>query len=224
MSFLTGAGASLQIGKESTFGTGVSPTVLVDITSEGIKLSVEKGDEGSLLASKTPQSRDLLGISAGGSFSFILRPEFAGLLLHAALGGADTTAQVGSTDKYTHTLILCAANSDLPSLTLVVNRKAAVKKYPGCTISTLSLDCAAGDYVKGSVDIKGIKEETGTLNSELTGSPFLPTDAHRLPSRSEELHLTSQAPPSSWTTASRTPRRPMPRDSIRVSPSMAREV
>jgi|GEM_PF-542931 len=169
MSFLTGAGASLQIGKESTFGTGVSPTVLVDITSEGIKLSVEKGDEGSLLASKTPQSRDLLGISAGGSFSFILRPEFAGLLLHAALGGADTAAQVGSTDKYTHTLNLCAANSDLPSLTVVVNRKAAVKKYPGCTISTLSLDCAAGDYVKGSVDIKGIKEETGTLNSELTG-------------------------------------------------------
>jgi len=169
MSFYTGAGASLQIGKESVFGTGVPPTELVDITSESMKVSVEKGDEGSLLASKTPQSRDLLGISAGGSVSFILRPEFAGLLLHAALGGADVCAQVGATEKYTHTLTLGGANSALPSLTLVVDRKAAIKKYPGCTIASLSLDCAAGDYVKGSIELKGIKEETGTLNANLTG-------------------------------------------------------
>jgi hypothetical protein len=157
------------MGKESAFGTGVTPSALVDITSESLKLSVEKNDEGALLASKTPQSRDLMGISAGGSVSFILRPEFAGLLVHAALGGADTAEQVGSTDKHTHTMHLCAANADLPSLTLVVNRKAAVKKYPGCTISTLSLDCAAGDYVKGSVEFKGVKEESGTLNASLTG-------------------------------------------------------
>jgi hypothetical protein len=169
VSFLTGSGASLQFGKESTFGTGVTPSALVDITSESLKLSVEKSDEGSLLASKTPQARDLMGISAGGSVSFILRPEFAGLLVHAALGGADTAAQVGSTGKYTHTMNLCGANADLPSLTLVVNRKAAVKQYPGCTISSLSLDCAAGDYVKGGIEVKGVKEETGTLAAGLTG-------------------------------------------------------
>ena len=52
MSFLIGTGASLQIGKESSFGTAVTPSALVDITSESIKVSVEKSDEGSLLASK----------------------------------------------------------------------------------------------------------------------------------------------------------------------------
>ncbi|MFA6776811.1 MAG: phage tail tube protein [Sphaerochaetaceae bacterium] len=76
MPFITGTGASLQIGKETVFGTGVQPTDLVDITSEGIKLSVEKGDEGSLLASKTPNSRDLMSISVSGSVSFILRASY----------------------------------------------------------------------------------------------------------------------------------------------------
>lgn len=169
MAFLTGAGAGLQIGKEAAFGTAVRPAVLVDITGESIKASVEKGDAGSLLASKTALSRDLLGVSAGGSFSFILRPESAGLILHAALGGADGCVQDGDTGKYAHTLHLCGANDSLPSLTVVVNRKAAVKKYAGCTVSSLSLDCAAGDYVKGSVDLKGVREESGELNPELSG-------------------------------------------------------
>ena len=169
MSFLIGTGASLQIGKESSFGTGVTPSALVDITSESIKLSVEKGDEGSLLASKTPRSRDLLGVSVAGSISFILRPEFAGLLFYAAMGGSDTVTQVEDTENYTHLLSLCGANDNLPSITIIVDRKAAIKQYAGCSISSLSIDCAAGDYVKGSVDIKGVKEETGALNSELSG-------------------------------------------------------
>ena len=42
-----------------------------------------------------------------------------------------------------------------------MDRKASVKKYAGVTVSALTLECAAGDYVKGSVDIKGVKEEAG---------------------------------------------------------------
>ncbi len=169
MSFLTGTGASLQIGKEVTFASPVVPSALIDITSESIKVGVEKGDEGSLLGSKTPMSRDLLGVSVDGSVSFILKPEFAGLLLHAALGGDDLCEQVGVSELYTHTLNLCGVNESLPGLTVIVDRKAAIKRYPGCTISTLSLDCAAGDYVKGSIDLQGTKEENGTLNAALSG-------------------------------------------------------
>lgn len=163
MAFYTGSGSSCQIGKESTFGTGVTPTALVNLTSESIVESVAKGDEGSLLVSKTAASRDLMAINVGGSVSFILRPEFAGLLFHAAMGGSDTVAVNG--DKVTHTIKLMDAGGNLPSLTLVMDRKAAVKKYSGCTISSLSLDCAAGDYVKGSFDIVGVKEEAGTKAS-----------------------------------------------------------
>ncbi len=51
----------------------------------------------------------------------------------------------------------------------MVDRKAAVKRYAGCTISALSLDCAAGDYVKGSIDLKGTAEEGGTIDGALKG-------------------------------------------------------
>lgn len=163
MSFYTGTGASVQIGKEAIFKTPVTPDTLIDITSEAVKIAVEKGDEGSLLASKTAASRDLLSVTVSGSLSFILKPEFAGLLFHLALGGADTVTQDASGNSV-HKITLCGANEDLPSATLVIDRKVAVKKYSGVTVSSISIDAAAGDYVKGSIDIQGVKEEAGTLN------------------------------------------------------------
>ena len=169
MAFYTGTGSRLQAGKEASFAQAAGPTTLVDLTSESIKVAVEKGDEGSLLGSKTATNRDLLAVTVEGSVSFILRPESAGLILHAALGGEDTCTQVGDSDSYTHTITLCDVNEALPSLTIAVDRKAAIKRYAGCTISTLSLDCAAGDYVKGSMDIKGTTEESGTINAALKG-------------------------------------------------------
>ncbi len=176
MAFVTGSGASLRIGKETNFGVAVTPETLVDITSESIALSVSKGDEGSLLASKTPETRDLLGITVDGSFSFVLRPEFAQLITHAALGGEETITQDESAGTYKHEYALCGPNENLPSLTVMVDRKASVKKYAGVTVSTLSLDCAAGDYVKGSVDLKGVKEEKGTKS---TGSVKFTIPAYR---------------------------------------------
>lgn len=169
MAFFTGTGTQLQIGKEASFGEAATPDTLVDLTSEGIKVTVEKGDEGSLLGSKTAMSRDLLAVTVEGSVSFILRPEFAGLILHAALGGEDACTQEGDSELYTHTIGLCDVNGNLPSLTCVVDRKAATKRYTGCTVSALSLDFAAGDYVKGSMDIKGTKEENGETNAALKG-------------------------------------------------------
>lgn len=164
--FYTGTGSSLQIGKESEYGTAVTPTALIDLTSESIKVAVEKGDEGSLLASKTPMSRDLLSITVSGSISFILRPEGAGTVFLLALGGTDTVAS-GEDGKFTHTMHLCEVNDNLPGATIIVDRKAKVMKYAGCTVSALSLECAAGDYVKATLDIQGVKEEAGTLNASL---------------------------------------------------------
>lgn len=161
MPFTTGTGAAVWFGKEDTFGIAATPDTLIDLTSESIAVTVEKGDEGSLLASKTAQTRDLMGITVGGSVSMILRPETAGLLFHAAFGGPDIPTKDG--DLTRHRITLCDTKVDLPSLTLLVDRNAAVKKYTGCTISTLSIEAAAGDYVKCTVELKGVKEEDGQL-------------------------------------------------------------
>lgn len=167
MSFYTGVGTNLQFGKEVTFGLAATATAMVNLTSESIVESYEKGDEGSLLASKTATDKDLLGVSVGGSVSFVLRPEFAGLLFHGAMGGADTVTEA-TNGFYNHTINLCAVNQDLPSLTFKMDRKAKNSIYAGCTISTLQLDCVAGDYVKGSFDIVGTKETVSTLDSVST--------------------------------------------------------
>ena len=166
MSFYTGVGTNLQFGKEVTFGLAATATAMVNLTSESIVESYEKGDEGSLLASKTATDKDLLGVSVGGSVSFVLRPEFAGLLFHGAMGGADAVTE--ATDGfYNHTFNLCAVNEDLPSLTFKMDRKAKNSIYAGCTISTLQLDCVAGDYVKGSFDIVGTYESPRGTMEEL---------------------------------------------------------
>lgn len=169
MSFITGSGTTIQIGKESGFAINATPTDLINHTNEGINVSVSKGDEGSLLSSKTPTNRDLLAITVEGSINFILRPEFAGILFNLALGGADSCEIIDEGPLYRHILSLCAANENLPSFSIVIDKKAVIKQYPGCTISALSLTCAAGDFVKGSFDLKGIKEEAGILNTGIPG-------------------------------------------------------
>lgn len=166
--FYVGAGSVCQFGKEATYGTLDEMTALVNLTSESLTTTVTKGDEGNLLAKKTATTRDLMAIDVDGSISFILRPEFAGTLLQAALGGDDTVAQDGSTEFYNHTITLCDPDDDLPSLSITVDRKAATKAYTGCVISTLSLECAAGDYVKGSFDVDGYKEVAGTIDTDIT--------------------------------------------------------
>lgn len=172
MSFYTGVGTNLQFGKEGAFGTPATATAMVNLTSESIVESYEKGDEGSLLASKTATDKDLLGVNVGGSVSFVLRPEFAGLLFHGAMGGDDAVTEA-SGGFYNHTFNLCDVNEDLPSFTFKMDRKAKKAVYAGCTISTLQLDCSAGDYVKGSFDIVGTCETTGTL--ENLGSYSIPS-------------------------------------------------
>ena len=167
MSFYTGVGTNLQFGKEASFGASAQATATVNLTSESIVESYEKGDEGSLLASKTATDKDLLGVSVGGSVSFVLRPEFAGLLFHGAMGGADVVTEATG-GFYNHTINLCNVNEDLPSFTFKMDRKAKKAIYAGCTISTLQLDCAAGDYVKGSFDIVGTSEITGTFDEVST--------------------------------------------------------
>lgn len=166
MAIQVGSGSQCQIGKESAYGTPVSATKAINFTSESVKLTVDKRDEGNLISSVSPTARDLMAAKVDGSVSFILRPDFAGFLFKAAFGGTDvitaSSPVVGSTK---HTIALAAANASLPSYTLIMDRKVSVKKYSGMKIDTLQLDAKAGDYVKGSFTIKAKDESTGTAAS-----------------------------------------------------------
>ena len=163
MAIQVGSGSQVQMGKENAYGTAVAGTAVINFTSESIKLSVDKKDEGNLISSLSPTARDLMSAKVEGSVSFILRPDSAGFLFKAAMGGTDTVTQNSpETGAHKHSIALVAANGTLPSYTLIVDRKVAVKKYSGVKIDNFQLDAKAGDYVKGSFTIKGKDESTGT--------------------------------------------------------------
>lgn len=166
MAFSVGTGAGVQLGKESAWGSVAVGTNIINFTSESMKVTADKKDEGNLVASVSPTARDLMSIKVDGSLSFILRPEFAGFLMKAAFGGTDTVA-TGSpvVGANTHSIALVSATGTLPSYTVLVDRKVSVKKYTGMKVDSLQLDAKTGDYVKGTITVKAKDEGTGTMAS-----------------------------------------------------------
>lgn len=162
-----GVGAQLAIGKESAWGTPVADTALINFESEGLKPELNKGEEPSLLASKAPAAFDLMGHKVSGPFSATLKPELAGFLIKAALGGTDTVTQNfgGVTGQHQHSIVAQTATGALPSYTLYANRKQATKRYSGCKINTLRISAKSGDYVRVSGEWKGKDESSGSITS-----------------------------------------------------------
>jgi hypothetical protein len=169
MTFNMGTGAKVAIGKESVWGIPVADTMLLNFTSEGVAVDAKKSDEESLLATKAKSALDLTSLAVGGDVSMVLKPENAGFLIKAALGGTDTVVAV--TGQQQHTIIAQTASSALPSYTVFVDRKQAIKKYSGMKVDSLKLSAKAGDYCKATVSFKGKDEATGTITS--TTAPSL---------------------------------------------------
>ena len=166
--FLTGTGTRMLWLEENAFAITPSSKTsasLINLTSEGLSVSVEKGDEGNLLASKTATNRDLMSISVSGSVSSILRPEFADILLETAMGKSASITDSAITTGYTQKkYTLGDPGSALPSFTAFLDRGTGYKVYSGLTVNSTSIECAANDYVKISSDLIGYKE------SKLTGT------------------------------------------------------
>jgi hypothetical protein len=158
-----GTGAQVAIGKESAWGTPVADTVLLNFTSESIALNAKKQEEESLLATKAKAALDLVGLGVSGDVSLILKPENAGFIMKAALGGTDTVTNPSG--QQLHTIIAQTASVVLPSYTVFVNRKQAVKKYSGMKVDTLKLSAKVGDYVRAVLGFIGKDEATGTITT-----------------------------------------------------------
>lgn len=162
-----GVGSVCQAGKQTSFGTSVTPDTLLNMTSESINVNVERTEEGNLIASKTPNQRDMMAITVDGGISAILRPEFADWLFECALG-----------KKASNVYTLADPNTDLPVSTFVISRGGIVKTYPDVSIRSLTIDATAQDYVKVDIDVVGIKE----LNTGDTGAKTVQTLSFTLPS------------------------------------------
>lgn len=162
-----GTGSVCQAGLQSAWGTPVAPDTLLNMSGETIKTTVEKGDEGNLLGSKTRNQADVMSVKVDGGISLILRPEFIDWLLEAGLGS-----------KNDNVYTLAAPNTELPVSTVLLSRGGIVKTYPDVTIKSIKISAAAQDYVKVDIDIAGVKE----LNAGETGAQTVQTLSLTLPS------------------------------------------
>jgi hypothetical protein len=165
MAYNMGVGSKLAIGKESAWGTPVADTMLINFTSESLAPTISKVEEENLLASKAAAAYDLMGIKIAGDFAAILKPENAGFLLKAALGGTDTVTPNfgGVTGQAQHSIVAQTPSGVNPSYTIFVDRKQAIKKFSGCKVENLKISAKAGDYVRATVSIKGKDEAAGTI-------------------------------------------------------------
>ena len=167
MAYRVGAGSACQAAKQNAWGTPVVPDTLINMTGESINVTVEKGDEGNLLASKTANQRDTMSMTVAGSLNTVLRPEFADWLFECALG-------IKSGNVYT----LANPNAELPVSTFVLSRGGIVKTYPDVTIKSIKISAAAQDYVKVDIDLVGVDE----LSAGDDGAQTLQTISFTLPS------------------------------------------
>ena len=163
------------VGKETTWGTAVSPTIFLEFLDESIEKNIEPIKSGALVGDRFNKSLLLSGsIDIAGDFSIEVNPDNIGLLLGATLG-AETTTQVGATTAYDHVFTPAAA---IIPLSVEVGRDIASAsdkafRYSGCAINTLALSCELNSILKATFGILGKDESEETAAS--------PTYSSRLP-------------------------------------------
>lgn len=168
---VNGNSVIFQIGKESTYATAVAGTEQIKISSESFKAVYNKVDEGLATGGKGSGLQQTMGIKAEGAFSTLMRPDM-GNILYGALGQQDTEEDEDTSGVYHHTFTCIPSGESyhLPSWTAYVDRKIGKFCYPGCKVSSLSLQAAAGDYLKADVNFSGRTEETAATMPALTPS------------------------------------------------------
>ena len=151
---------SCGIGKESTFGTAVTPTRWLEITEatvptidRGIKqgVGIRPGSRVARSARRVMTTRQASGDLTVECFSKGL-----GLLIEACMGSGTSTVVSGSTYQQVHTFA-----DTLPSHTIqygVPNHAGTIRPltFRGCTVSAFEIGGAVGDIatLKATWDVR----------------------------------------------------------------------
>lgn len=184
--YITGSSAKAWFGKELTRGEGYTGTPkLLNMTSESINTTYNRLDEETLLASKTQTARDLGSVDVSGDINTILRPSFAPLLFELALGkvektSTDPTVEGAVFDEWTYTL--ADVDEDLPTSEVIIKKgKKTVDntthdnlfRYKGMTVTNLTLECPAQDFVSANTSFVGLDEVYQWADGASAGEPVV---------------------------------------------------
>jgi len=168
----------VAFGEESTWGTAVTPTKVVEVTSESVKQTIDRIESKGLrtqrmLLSKTNWSSGQIDVS--GDIEFEVQSRGAGLLFKHMIGCATPTATTpsGGTSSKKWSLAMSPTDTtDGKSLTFEVGRTDITGTrhkftYAGAKINQWELMCKAGETVNGKINVDA-KSETAAASSPTT--------------------------------------------------------
>jgi hypothetical protein len=159
---ISGNSVRVQFGKETTYGTAITPTVQVRIASEDFKYVNGKKQEGVLTGNIGNSRYDTMGIRTENSMSILARPDDIGHFLKGVFGAETVTGS----SPYTHTFtpIGNAETDYVPSYTFSIDKRAAIYKYTGCEIESIKISAKPEDYVILDIEMYGYDEVvSGTM-------------------------------------------------------------
>ena len=161
---INGNSVNFQFAKETSYATGVQPDVKLTISSESLNDNYNKTPEGLLTGGIGGGASETMEVSAEGDFATLAKPTSLGYILKGVFGVEEVEPDE---DKFKHvfTPVGNAENDFLPSWSITVDRKAAVKRYLGMVFNTLGISAPAGDRAQVTVSTLGYDIEPGTTEN-----------------------------------------------------------
>jgi hypothetical protein len=137
------------IGKETTYGTEVAPTVYLPIKpSDGIKINQDIQMNEAIKGTAPKNKAAFIGkIELSGSFDSDIYPAFMGHLLLSALGAVNSAVVSGSVYKHTFTEALTKA-----SYTVEQKIGEVLKRFSGFIVKNLKVETKSGEPVTVSFE------------------------------------------------------------------------
>lgn len=137
----------IGLGKESTYGEGVAPTIFVDATSDGYSLD-NQPEHVNTTRSRGTNKSEAGPLSDEGSVDLPANPENGlGLLLYAAFGSESFNEPTTGVGEHTFT-----PADTLPSLSIEVDRDTGVVRHTGNGIDTFELSHTSEEMLTASID------------------------------------------------------------------------
>jgi hypothetical protein len=170
--------ASIGIGTESTYGTGVTPTRWFEYIDESFdfKKNIKQG-VGLRVGARVARSarRVVPTADAGGDFSVEATSKGMGLLWQACLGAGTSTLVSGTTYQQVFTFADAPAALTVQKGLPEVGGTVDAYTYLGCMVSSFEIGFSNADIVtlKATVDAKDVTTATGYTSPTYATSPNL---------------------------------------------------
>lgn len=149
----SGRQGSIGIGKETTWGTAVAPSVFYNATES---ITEERGRlrESMNFGTRSRQPADAGRLRITGAMDGMhARPEGIGHLLRAALGAPQTTgASAPYTHEFTPALTKFSDVAALPPYSVTAKRGSTIHRYAGAQLNQLTLQQARDEALALTAD------------------------------------------------------------------------